>query len=241
MLVNKKHFTNLIKKIHLGGLTDEVLIQFTRDKIIIPFYNRTELNAILTFPHNLKEEPFELAIPRVSEFVKFMSLLDDIFEMNIEQDGTARYLTMVDKKYTNKYRITDKSTLVHEHEKIFDFNEPEYDVEIKINQEIISDLLKMKNSVKIEDNTTVKLKSTGEKRLAFILGDFHKSNYDLKFTKLNKNPLEVNAKFNFSKFISIIDNNKDAVTGTIKYKKPFIKVDISSEEVNSVYYLVENI
>jgi hypothetical protein len=102
-------------------------------------------------------------------------------------------------------------------------------------------MLEIKSTIKVEDTTAIQIKSMGEKKLEFILGDYNKVKYKLPFEKLNSTTLEINSKFNFQKIISIIEQNKDVVSGTILFKKPFIKIETHCKDsVKCIYYLVEN-
>ena len=240
MIINKEIFTNLIKKAYLNELNDELIIQFTKEEIKIPFFLGAVV-GIISKPNILNEEPFDMVVVNITNFLKSIKILKESFEMDFQSKERSRFISMRDGKYENDYRLSDVSMLQHDHLKIYTFQEPQFDVKIDINQDFIKDMLEIKSTIKVEDTTAIQIKSMGEKKLEFILGDYNKVKYKLPFEKLNSTTLEINSKFNFQKFISIIEQNKDVSSGTILFKKPFIKIETHCKDsVKCIYYLVEN-
>lgn len=240
MIINKEIFTNLIKKAYLNELNDELIIQFTKDEIKIPFFLGA-IGGVISKPNILNEEPFDMVVVNITNFLKSIKILKESFEMDFQSKERSRFISMRDGKYENDYRLSDISLLQHDHLKIYTLQEPQFDVKIDINQDFIKDMLEIKSTIKVEDTTAIQIKSMGEKKLEFILGDYNKVKYKLPFEKLNSTTLEINSKFNFSKFISIIEQNKDVISGTILFKKPFIKIETHCKDsVKCIYYLVEN-
>lgn len=238
MKINKKSFTNLLKKAYLSELNDELIIQFHESKIVIPFFIGA-VGGIIT-KENSSQEPFEMVVVNVTNLLKQMSILDEEFEMSFVESQN-RFIQMKDKKFENNYRLSDKSLLQNDHLKIYDFQEPSYDVKMDFGQEFVKDILDMKSTIKSDETTSIQLKSMGEKKLEFILGDYNKIKYKTEFEKLNQNSLEINAKFNFKNFISLLEQIKDVKNGTIFYKKPFIKIQAQcSDDVNVNYFIVQN-
>jgi len=240
MIINKEIFTNLIKKAYLNELNDELIIQFTKDEIKIPFFLGM-VGGIISMPNKLNEEPFDMVVVNITNFLKSIKILKESFEMDFQSKQKSRFISMRDGKYENDYRLSDISLLQHDHLKIYTFQEPKFDVKININQDFIKDMLEIKSTIKVEDTSTIHIKSMGDKKLEFILGDYNKVKYKLPFEKLNPSTLEINSNFNFQKFISIIEQNKDVISGTILFKKPFIKLETNClNNLNTIYYLVEN-
>ena len=238
MKINKKSFINLLKKAYLGELNDELIIQFQENFIKIPFW-QNGICGIIT-KENSPQTPFEMVVVNVTNLLKQMSILDEEFEMSFVESQN-RFIQMKDKKFENNYRLSDKSLLQNDHLKIYEFQEPPYDIKMDFGQEFVKDILDMKSTIKSDETTSIQLKSMGEKKLEFILGDYNKIKYKTEFEKLNKNSLEINSKFNFQKFISLLEQIKDVKSGTIFYKKPFIKIQAQcGDDVNVNYFIVQN-
>ena len=239
MNINKDYFTSLIKKAYLGEINNELIIQFKEDVIKIPFY-KGDIGGIISSTNTLTSSPFDMVIVNISNFLKSVKILKESFEMEFK-DKESRFINMQDGKFENDFRLSDVSLLQDDHLRIYELELPEMDVKIPINQEFIKDILEIKSTVKVDETTAIQIKSMGEKKLELILGDYNKVKYKVNFEKLNSNSLEVNAKFNFQKFISIIEQNKDIIDGTIFYKKPFIKIEVNcNNNISAIYYLIQN-
>ena len=192
----------------------------------------------------MAEETFEdseLAIFDTAQLNKLISVTNGDLLLTLEKNHKVySKLYIQDSSFNVAYNLAD-SLLIPKRGTI---NFPDnYDVTIGLNTEVVENLIKAKNALSgVSDMmiTTIEDKDRG-KIVEFSFGDT--GNYSNKIRYSIDEEIEIKQDiklpFNSDLFKEILNSNKDLESGKISISEEgFMKLEFSTEDINSVYYMV---
>ena len=240
-MINKQRLQSIISKYYLNGLTQSVKWVTNNGELDICFVSD---NKDLAGDVKCKKSPVEdseLAIFDTAQLNKLISVTNGDLLLTLEKNHKVySKLYIQDSSFNVAYNLAD-SLLIPKRGTI---NFPEnYDVIINLNSEIVDNLIKAKNALSgISDMmiTTIEDEDRG-KVVEYSFGDV--SNYSNKIRYTIDEGIEIKQDiklpFNSDLFKDILNSNKDLESGKISISEEgFMKLEFTTEDINSVYYMV---
>ena len=240
-MINKQKLQSIISKYYLNGLTQSVKWVTNNGKLDICFVSDNKDLAGDIECKNSPIEDSELAIFDTAQLNKLISVTNGDLLLTLEKNHKVySKLYIEDSSFNVAYNLAD-SLLIPKRGNI---NFPKnYDVIIDLNPGVVDNLIKAKNALSgISDMmiTTIEDEDRG-KIVEFSFGDT--GNYSNKIRYSINEEIEIKQDiklpFNSDLFKEILNSNKDLESGKISISEEgFMKLEFSTEDINSVYYMV---
>ena len=240
-MINKQRLQSIISKYYLNGLTQSVKWVTNNGELDICFVsdNKDLAGDVKCFKSPVEDS--ELAIFDTSQLNKLISVTNGDLLLTLEKNHKVySKLYIQDSSFNVAYNLAD-SLLIPKRGTI---NFPEsYDIIIDLNSEVVDNLIKAKNALSgISDMmiTTIEDEDRG-RIIEFSFGDV--GNYSNKIRYSIDEEIEIKQDiklpFNSDLFKEILNSNKDLESGKISISEEgFMKLEFSTEDISSVYYMV---
>lgn len=241
-MINKVTLNSIVSKYHLSGLIESVKWEIKNKTLIIKFMSSSEDMLGKVEVNNFPLEDTSLAIYETSKFNKLTSVLLGDVLLSIEKNKQeATKLIISDTNFNIIYSLADPK-LIKGTAKL---TEPtEYQVELVLEQEHISNLIKSKNSIG-ENNTLIletSMNTLGEPVLLFTFGENTEHANKITYQVPIKSNNNLKLPFPSDIFKEILNSNKDMSEGIISISdEGLMKLKFTDKkDINSEYFLVRN-
>jgi hypothetical protein len=243
-LINKFELQSVISKYYLGGLIESVKWETKDKKLNIRFTAPTKEMIGEVTHNNFSLEDSNVGISNTSQLLKLINITSgDIILNFIKQGKVFNKLIISDNQFTANYTLAD--VLIIPKTGAYNGSE-EYNLETKLDKEIIAALIKAKSA--LDDSAAVMLKPNisldGEYQVELIFGgDIEYSNkvsyYLSNFVKSDV-PSDFTLYFNSDLIKNILTVNKDADEAKLYINlNGLMKLEFITENIKSTYYIVQ--
>ena len=236
-MISKLVLQSVIEKYHLNGLIENVKWDINKNKqLTVNFMapTREMLGKVAYNGFPLPES--SIGISNTTQLDKLLAITSGDLALDYVKEGKIiTKLLIADEEFNLNYALADLLTIP----KPGEYNgAEEYDVQVKLDNEIISALIKAKNALTNSENVVVEPDPLG---LGFTFGgDVEYANKVSYFIQNIEQP-ENNFKLTYSSNLlkEILVCNKDMDEGTLYVRGDgLMKIMFSKENLQSVYYIV---
>jgi len=237
-MINKVIFQSVINKYYLGE--NESVKWDIEDKTLDVKFMSANKEVIGSVTHtNFNLEDSELAIFDTKKLLNLLNITAG--DVLLELEKTHKIYTKLnisDNDFNLSFALADLLLIG----KVGTVNEPEWDVNINLEKEHVSNLVKAKSALAEIDNMviTTELDLNKELMCKFTFGDEHGHNNKITY-QLYGDIKDQNIKlpFNSNIFKTILNVNKDLDSGVLRISsKGLMKLEFTSGDTISRYYLV---
>jgi hypothetical protein len=236
-MISKLELQSVIEKYHLNGLIENVKWEVDKNKqLTINFMSPTRemLGRVVYNGFPLPESA--IGINNTTQLDKLLAITSgDLVLDYVKESKIITKLLIADEQFNLNYALSDLLTIP----KPGEYNGPEeYNVETKLDNEIISALVKAKNALTNSENVVVKPESLG---LGFTFGgDVEYANKVSYFIQnATSSEIDFELTYNSNLLKEILVNNKDMENGTLHVNnKGLMKIMFNGKNIQSVYYIV---
>jgi hypothetical protein len=237
-MISKFALQSIIEKYHLNGLVENVKWEIDENQqLTINFMSPTRemIGKVVYAGFPLPES--EIGINNTSQLDKLLSITSGDLELNYAKEGKIiTKLLVADNQFNLNYALADLLTVP----KPGSYSGPEeYDMEVVLDDEAVTALIKAKNALPNVENVVIKPSLLG---LEFTFGG--DVEYANKVTYNIQNPT-VNEESTFELIYSsdllkaILVANKDTESGKLYIKSNgLMKLMFNHKELQSIYYIV---
>jgi hypothetical protein len=236
-MISKLELQSVIEKYHLNGLIENVKWEVDKNKqLTINFMSPTRemLGKVVYNGFPLPESA--IGINNTTQLDKLLAITSgDLVLDYVKESKIITKLLIADEQFNLNYALSDLLTIP----KPGEYNGPEeYNVETKLDNEIISALVKAKNALTNSENVVVKPDTLG---LGFTFGGdveyANKVSYYIQNIAPSETDFELTYNSNLLK--EILVNNKDMENGTLHVNNNgLMKIMFNSKNIQSIYYIV---
>jgi hypothetical protein len=237
-MINKITLQSIINKYYLGE--NESVKWDINDKILTIKFMSSNKEVIGNLVHNNFDlEDSELAVYETKRLINLLNITTG--DVLLELEKTHKVYTKLlisDQDFNLSYALADLLLI----EKVGTVNEPKWDVDLNLEKEYVSNLVKAKSALSEVDNMviTTELDTNNELMCKFTFGDEqghnNKITYQLYGEILDQN---LQLPFNSNIFKTILNVNKDLDSGSLKISsKGLMKLEFISGDTSCEYYLV---
>jgi hypothetical protein len=239
-MVNKQTLVSIISKYYLNGLNNQVKWRI-KDKILTIYAGEAGKVCKIELK-NINLEDAELGIFDTNKLSKLLSITYGDLIISLEkQKSIFTKLNISDQNYNLTYSLADVLILGKQ---TYYKDQGNYNIKLNLDKEHINNLIKAKNALLDVDNMLITTKLDLDNAIVceFIFGDntgfSNKITYQI-YGDIDKENLEL--PFNSDIFRDILNANKDMDHGLLQISENGImKINFSSEEIESEYYLARN-
>jgi hypothetical protein len=236
-MISKLLLQSVIEKYHLNGIVESVKWEIANGDLKINFISPTrEMIGHLTCP-KFPLPDSSVGISNTTQLDKLISITNgDLFLDYHKQNKVITKLNISDNQFNLSYSLADIFTIP----KSGEFNGKEdYDLEVKLDTEIISALIKAKNALPSSEYVVISPDLIG---LGFTFGG--DVEYANKVSYFIQNPIihnnvDFKLTYNSSLIKEILSCNKNMNHGSLFLQKDgLIKFHFEYETFNVTYYIV---
>lgn len=236
-MISKLELQSVIEKYHLNGLIENVKWEVDKNKqLTINFMSpsREMLGKVVYNGFPLPESA--IGINNTTQLDKLLAITSgDLVLDYVKESKIITKLLIADEQFNLNYALSDLLTIP----KPGEYNGPEeYNVETKLDNEIISALVKAKNALTNSENVVVKPDTLG---LGFTFGGDVEYANKVSYYIQNVAPSEVDFELTYNSNLlkEILVNNKDMENGTLHVNNNgLMKIMFNGKNIQSVYYIV---
>ena len=236
-MISKLEIQSVIEKYHLNGLIENVKWEVDKNKqLTINFMSPTRemLGRVVYNGFPLPESA--IGINNTTQLDKLLAITSgDLVLDYVKESKIITKLLIADEQFNLNYALSDLLTIP----KPGEYNGPEeYNVETKLDNEIISALVKAKNALTNSENVVVKPDTLG---LGFTFGGDVEYANKVSYYIQNITPSEVDFELTYNSNLlkEILVNNKDMENGTLHVNNNgLMKIMFNSKNIQSIYYIV---
>jgi len=236
-MISKLELQSVIEKYHLNGLIENVKWEVDKNKqLTINFMSPTRemLGRVVYNGFPLPESA--IGINNTTQLDKLLAITSgDLVLDYVKENKIITKLLIADEQFNLNYALSDLLTIP----KPGEYNGPEeYNVETKLDNEIISALVKAKNALTNSENVVVKPDTLG---LGFTFGGDVEYANKVSYYIQNITPSEVDFELTYNSNLlkEILVNNKDMENGTLHVNNNgLMKIMFNGKNIQSVYYIV---
>jgi len=236
-MISKLVLQSVIEKYHLNGLIENVKWDINKNKqLTVNFMapTREMLGKVVYNGFPLPES--SIGISNTTQLDKLLAITSGDLVLDYVKEGKIiTKLLLADEQFNLNYALADLLTIP----KPGEYNgAEEYDVEVKLDNEIISALIKAKNALTNSENVVVEPDLLG---LGFTFGGdveyANKVSYFIQNITQPENTFKLTYSSNLLKEILVC--NKDMDEGTLYVRGDgLMKMIFNKENLQSVYYIV---
>ena len=236
-MISKLELQSVIEKYHLNGLIENVKWEVDKNKqLTINFMSPTRemLGKVAYNGFPLPESA--IGINNTTQLDKLLAITSgDLVLDYVKESKIITKLLIADEQFNLNYALSDLLTIP----KPGEYNGPEeYNVETKLDNEIISALVKAKNALTNSENVVVKPDILG---LGFTFGGDVEYANKVSYYIQNVAPSEIDFELTYNSNLlkEILVNNKDMENGTLHVNNNgLMKIMFNGKNIQSVYYIV---
>jgi hypothetical protein len=236
-MISKLELQSVIEKYHLNGLIENVKWEVDKNKqLTINFMSPTRemLGRVVYNGFPLPESA--IGINNTTQLDKLLAITSgDLVLDYVKESKIITKLLIADEQFNLNYALSDLLTIP----KPGEYNGPEeYNIETKLDNEIISALVKAKNALTNSENVVVKPDTLG---LGFTFGGDVEYANKVSYYIQNVTPSEIDFEliYNSNLLKEILVNNKDMENGTLHVNSNgLMKIMFNSKNIQSIYYIV---
>ena len=236
-MISKLELQSVIEKYHLNGLIENVKWEVDKNKqLTINFMSPTRemLGKVAYNGFPLPESA--IGINNTTQLDKLLAITSgDLVLDYVKESKIITKLLIADEQFNLNYALSDLLTIP----KPGEYNGPEeYNVETKLDNEIISALVKAKNALTNSENVVVKPDTLG---LGFTFGGDVEYANKVSYYIQNITPSEIDFELTYNSNLlkEILVNNKDMENGTLHVNNNgLMKIMFNSKNIQSIYYIV---
>ena len=236
-MISKLELQSAIEKYHLNGLIENVKWEVDKNKqLTINFMSPTRemLGRVVYNGFPLPESA--IGINNTTQLDKLLAITSgDLVLDYVKESKIITKLLIADEQFNLNYALSDLLTIP----KPGEYNGPEeYNVETKLDNEIISALVKAKNALTNSENVVVKPDILG---LGFTFGGDVEYANKVSYYIQNVAPSEIDFELTYNSNLlkEILVNNKDMENGTLHVNNNgLMKIMFNGKNIQSVYYIV---
>lgn len=237
-MISKFALQSIIEKYHLNGLVENVKWEIDKNKqLTINFMSPTREMIGKVVYSNFPLPESEIGINNTSQLDKLLSITSGDLELNYAKEGKViTKLLIADNQFNLNYALADLLTIP----KTGKYNGSEdHEVQVAIDDEAITALVKSKNALTNSDNVVVRLGLNG---LEFTFGGdveyANKVTYSIQNPTINV-PSTFNLVYGSDLLKEILVANKGSESGTLYINQNgLMKLTFSNKELQSTYYIV---
>ena len=240
-MINKNLLQSTISKYYLGDLHKSVKWRIKDDSLTV--YAQSEGLVCRTILNTFPVQDSDIGVFDTDKLVKLLSITNGDLLMSLSGNGALKNVMYIeDANFNLTYTLADPLAIG----KTSWVTDPEFDVELELDEEDITHLIKAKGAL---DAASVLVKTT-ENLDGSLVCDFMFSPEAIEDNYSNKISYQIKGKikeegmrlpFNALKFSEILKNNKDMDTAKLSISpNGMMKIEFSSEHIESVYYLLRN-
>ena len=241
-MINKNELQSTISKYYLNGLVESVKWTIENNALEIDFQSPNK-DMIGRVKHaNFPLENSEFAVYDTSKLNKLLGITSGEVVLELEkQQAIYTKLIISDLNYTLNFSLTDLLMI----QDVGSATDPDnYEIEAELGSGEISAIIKAHSALE-SDNVIVKIDRDldGEDVLVMSFGDnsnhTNKIDYQVPNASLENVPYGVQIPFNSAMIKTILNNNKDAESSTLKVNsRGLMKLEFESEDWKSFYYII---
>ena len=236
-MISKLELQSVIEKYHLNGLIENVKWEVDKNKqLTINFMSPTRemLGRVVYNGFPLPESA--IGINNTTQLDKLLAITSgDLVLDYVKESKIITKLLIADEQFNLNYALSDLLTIP----KPGEYNGPEeYNVETKLDNEIISALVKAKNALTNSENVVVKPDTLG---LGFTFGGDVEYANKVSYYIQNIAPSEIDFELTYNSNLlkEILVNNKDMENGTLHVNNNgLMKIMFNGKNIQSSYYIV---
>jgi len=236
-MISKLELQSVIEKYHLNGLIENVKWEVDKNKqLTINFMSPTRemLGRVVYNGFPLPESA--IGINNTTQLDKLLAITSgDLVLDYVKESKIITKLLIADEQFNLNYALSDLLTIP----KPGEYNGPEeYNVETKLDNEIISALVKAKNALTNSENVVVKPDTLG---LGFTFGGDVEYANKVSYYIQNVAPSEIDFELTYNSNLlkEILVCNKDMENGTLHVNSSgLMKIMFNGKNIQSVYYIV---
>ena len=236
-MISKLELQSVIEKYHLNGLIENVKWEVDKNKqLTINFMSPTRemLGRVVYNGFPLPESA--IGINNTTQLDKLLAITSgDLVLDYVKESKIITKLLIADEQFNLNYALSDLLTIP----KPGEYNGPEeYNIETKLDNEIISALVKAKNALTNSENVVVKPDTLG---LGFTFGGDVEYANKVSYYIQNIAPSEIDFELTYNSNLlkEILVNNKDMENGTLHVNNNgLMKIMFNSKNIQSIYYIV---
>ena len=241
-MINKNELQSIISKYYLNGLVESVKWTTENNALEIDFQspNKDMIGRVkhTSFPL----ENSEIAVYDTSKLNKLLGISSGEVVLELEkQQAIYTKLIISDLNYTLNFSLTDLLMI----QDVGDVTDPNnYEIVGELGSEEISAIIKAHSALE-SDNVIVKIDRDldGEDILVMSFGDnsnhTNKIDYQVPGATLTNVPYGTKIPFNSAMIKTILNNNKDTESATLKVNSQgLMKLEFKSENWESFYYII---
>ena len=237
-MINKLTLQSIINKYYLGE--NESVKWDIKDKTLTINFMSSNKEVIGELVHeNFDLEDSELAVYETKKLLNLLNITTGYVLLELEKTHKVyTKLSISDQDFNLSYALADLLLI----DKVGTVSEPSWDVNINLEKEHVSNLVKAKSALSEVDNMiiTTELDANKELMCKFTFGDEHGHNNKITY-QLYGEIIDQNLQlpFNSNIFITILNVNKDLDSGILKISsKGLMKLEFTKEDTSCKYYLV---
>lgn len=238
-MIAKSLLTSIINKYYLG--TNESVKWVINDNTLEILFISPSKDVIgNVICDNFQLDDTILPIYDTKKLNNLVSICQGDVLVEIEKTNKiATKLNISDMHFNLTYALSDMLLIP----KVGSVNEPkEWEVEIELTNEDVSQLIRAKSALSDVDNMVFKTTTDLDGNLVceVIFGDGHGHSNKITY-QLNGNVKEggINVPFDSNMFKTILSANKDMEEGTLKLAKGgLLQLDFSTENISSEYFMI---
>ena len=237
-MINKITLQSIINKYYLGE-NESVKWDINNKTLTIKFMSSNKEVIGKLIHNNFDLEDSELAVYETKRLINLLNITTG--DVLLELEKTHKVYTKLlisDQDFNLSYALADLLLI----EKVGTVNEPKWDVDLNLEKEYVSNLVKAKSALSEVDNMviTTELDTNNELMCKFTFGDEqghnNKITYQLYGEILDQN---LQLPFNSNIFKTILNVNKDLDSGSLKISsKGLMKLEFTSGDTLCEYFLV---
>jgi len=237
-MINKITLQSIINKYYLGE-NESVKWDINDKTLTIKFMSSNKEVIGKLIHNNFDLEDSELAVYETKRLINLLNITTG--DVLLELEKTHKVYTKLlisDQDFNLSYALADLLLI----EKVGTVNEPKWDVDLNLEKEYVSNLVKAKSALSEVDNMviTTELDTNNELMCKFTFGDEqghnNKITYQLYGEILDQN---LQLPFNSNIFKTILNVNKDLDSGSLKISsKGLMKLEFTSGDTLCEYFLV---
>lgn len=236
-MISKLELQSVIEKYHLNGLIENVKWEVDKNKqLTINFMSPTRemLGKVVYNGFPLPESA--IGINNTTQLDKLLAITSgDLVLDYVKESKIITKLLIADEQFNLNYALSDLLTIP----KPGEYNGPEeYNVETKLDNEIISALVKAKNALTNSENVVVKPDTLG---LGFTFGGDVEYANKVSYYIQNVAPSEIDFELTYNSNLlkEILVCNKDMENGTLHVNNNgLMKIMFNGKNIQSTYYIV---
>jgi hypothetical protein len=241
-MINKNELQSTISKYYLNGLVESVKWTTENNALEIDFQSPNK-DMIGRVKHsNFPLENSEIAVYDTSKLNKLLGITSGEVVLELEKtQAVYTKLIISDLNYTLNFSLTDLLMI----QDVGNVTDPDnYEIIGELGSEEISAIIKAHSALE-SDNVIIKIDRDldGEDVLVMSFGDnsnhTNKIDYQVPGATLKNVPYGTQIPFNSAMIKTILNNNKDAESATLKVNSQgLMKLEFTGEDWESFYYII---